>query len=100
MKLDALYNDLRADIATVAQALSINPATADGGKTGLKTMWSLLTIVSRNRAFDDTHPGFAAGHWPRLLPHDGRDYCWYYADGANDAHVSTLLRKIKMSFSS
>lgn len=100
MKLKHLFDSLRADIETVATALDINIPTADDGKTGLKTMYSLLDIISRNRAYDDEHPSFKSGLWKRMLPFDGRPYCFYYADGANDTHVATLLKAIKASFKS
>lgn len=58
-------------------------------------MFTLLSIVSQNRAYDDTHPNFASGRWPRILPHDGRDYCFYYEGDANDTHVATLLKRVK-----
>jgi hypothetical protein len=90
-----IYESVKADIKTVADTLGVNVATADGGDTGLKTMWGLLTIVSRNRAYGDEHPAFAQGVWARVLPCDGRDYCFYYANGCNDTHVATMLRNIK-----
>jgi hypothetical protein len=98
MKLQAFYESLRADIAAIAAAYGIDPATHDPGKTGLKTMNLLLTCVQRNRAYGDDHPAFASGHWRRVLPCDGRDYCFLYVGDANDTHVATLLRKIKASF--
>ncbi len=86
---------MRDDIATVAAALGVNLATAEGGKTGLLTMHSLLAIVSRNRAYTDSHPGFTSGQWKRFLPYDGRDFCFYYSEDCNDDHVATALRRIK-----
>ena len=97
MKLKHLYDSLRADILAVADASGINLKTADGGKTGLLAMHRVLNAVSVNRAYDDEHPGFKNGHWKRVLPFDGRDYCWYYEGGADDAHVATLLRAILKS---
>lgn len=98
MKLAHLYDSLRADVAVVAEAFEVDLSKHDGSKTGLATLWRIMTVISRNRAYDDAHPGFASGQWKRVLPHDGRDYCWYYAGGADDTHVATLLKKISKSF--
>lgn len=94
MKLASLLEPLAADIAAVARHHGIDPSVP-AGKTGLATMHGLLAVVSRNRAYDDNHPGFRSGGWPRILPYDGRDYCFYYVDGANDDHLATLLRAIQ-----
>jgi len=96
MKMPAdIYAKMKNDIRTVVDALGIDLATADGGKTGLKTMYLMLDFVSRNRSFDDTHPGFKDGHWNRLLPFDGREFCFYYTAGCHDTHVATALKNIK-----
>jgi hypothetical protein len=95
MKLKHLLPDFIQDARTVIRAYGIDFPNADHGKTGLKAMHAILGVVSKNRAYDDAHPGFAEGHWKRVLPFDGRDYCWLYIDGANDTHVSTMLRAAK-----
>lgn len=99
MKLAHLIESLTSDIQVVCSAYGVllSDVAKPEGKTGLKTMWKLLDIISKNRAYDDSHPGFASGAWKRVLPFDGRDYCFYYADGANDTHVQTLLRHIQKS---
>jgi hypothetical protein len=97
MKLKHLFDSLHADIVAVAAAGNVDLKNADGGKTGLKAMYAALNAVSVNRAYDDEHPGFKSGHWKRVLPFDGRDYCWYYEGGADDTHVATLLRAILKS---
>lgn len=85
-----------SDIRAVADFHHVDVSTAHGGETGLATMWGLLSQVSVNRAYDDAHPRWGvAGIAPRILPYDGRDYCFYYADGCNDTHVATALRRIK-----
>jgi hypothetical protein len=95
MKLAHLLPSIVADFRVILAAYSVDLATADHGPGGLKTMWQMLGILSRNRAYDDTHPGFASGQWKRVLPFDGREYCFYYAGGANDDHAATLLRAAK-----
>lgn len=95
MKLAHLLPSLKSDIAAVFNAFGVDPRTADGGKTGLKAMYAALDVVSRNRAYDDNHPGFQGGSWKRVLPYDGRPYCFYYEGGADDSHVITLLKRIK-----
>ncbi len=94
-----IYKSMKDDIKAVADHFKINVATADGGQTGLKTMYGLLNVVSDNRAYDDNHPGYIRGIWTRVLPYDGRDHCFYYANGCNDTHVATALRKIKQELS-
>jgi hypothetical protein len=89
------FAQLKIDIATAAKALGVNIAAADGGKTGLLTMHGLHTVVDRNRAYDDAHPGFAGGAWKRVLPFTGRDYCHLYNAGLNDSHIATALHRIK-----
>lgn len=97
MKLKHLIQPLTEDFTTICVATGtlLTDAAEPAGKTGLQTMYALLDMVSKNRAYDDSHPGFASGTWKRLLPHDGRDYCFYYADGANDTHVATLLKAVQ-----
>lgn len=56
--------------------------------------FQVLSVVSRDRAYDDSHPGFVSGRWQRVLPFDGRNYCFYYVDGAHDNHVRTLLKHV------
>jgi len=96
-KLEHLFTSLRSDILKVANFYEINILTSDAGKSGLKTMYDLLSTVCRNRVYDDHHPAFASGAWKRVLPFDGRDYCFFYENDANDTHVVTLLRRIKDS---
>ncbi len=88
---------MQADIIQVAEAHGIDVATADGGQTGLKAMWSLLHLVARDRACDNSHPANVSKVWTRVLPYDGRDYCWFYQGGCNDSHVATALQHIKLS---
>ncbi len=100
MKLAHLLPSFTADIKAVAAHFGIDVATAPGGKTGLLTMYNLLDVARKNRAYDDSHPGFVSGNWPRILPYDGSHYCdVYYADGANDTHLATLLKRIKADLS-
>ena len=80
------YLSLKSDLATVAEALKIDLRGLPVGG-----LWEILAVISRNRAYDDSHPGFARGIWHRVLPFDGRDFCWYYQLGLNDNHVQTAL---------
>ncbi len=52
-----------------------------------------------HRAYDDKHPYFANRPQARILPYDGRDFCFYYANGCNDTHVATALKRIKAELS-
>lgn len=96
MKIQAdVYARMRDDIAKIIEQKKLCITSQDHGKTGLKFMWAMLTEVSQNRAYPDTHPWFANGHWKRYLDYDGRDYCFYYAGGCSDSHVATALKSIK-----
>lgn len=92
-KLSHLLPEIVADFRAILQAY-YKPEELPAIVAGLSVpqAWYLLSIVSRNRAYDDNHPAFVANHWKRVLPFDGREYCFYYRDGANDSHVTTLLR--------
>lgn len=95
MKLQSHFASVLSDIRAIADYYKVDVSTSDGGKTGLKTMYALFDVLCKNRAYDDSHPGFATGAWKRVLPFDGRDYCFLYAGGCDDSHVATLLRKVK-----
>lgn len=98
MKLSNIKDSVKADFITILNFYDINTKekfdNQDHGK-GLKLLYALLNIVSRNRAYDDNHPFFQNGKWKRILPYDGRNYCFYYDDNTNDSHVETLLKSIK-----
>lgn len=89
MKLAHLIEPLTADMRIIASFHKVTP-------TSVAHMRQLLTQVSVNRAYDDSHPRWQQA--TRVLPYDGRDYCFYYADGANDTHVETLLKRILKGF--
>ena len=101
MKLSHIIQPLTEDLKAICAAHGMEPSelAMPAGKTGLANMYAALDIVSKNRAYDDTHPGFSSGTWKRVLPYDGRDFCFYYADGANDTHVATLLRAVQKELS-
>lgn len=98
MKLKKHFDSLRSDLIAVARFHRID-LSIPAGKTGLETLFQVLTVVNRNRAYSDEHPGFTSKTWTRILPFDGRDYCWLYEDGANDSHVHSLLKAILKSLS-
>lgn len=100
MKLAHLLDPYTSDIKAVLDHYKKDIRELDGGKTGLMAMHNLLAIARRNRAYDDTHPLFLDGTWPRILPYDGTAYCEYYENGCDDTHVATLLRKVKERLSS
>ena len=82
---------MKADISALCDKLGIKSA----GERPMSTLWALLNEVSYQRAYDDTRPDFADGRKTRLLPYDGRAYCFYYENGCNDTHVATALRQIQ-----
>lgn len=97
MRLAHLLEKYTSDFRAIIDAYGVNLKEEDHGKTGLKVMHLLLGVARRNRAYDDSHPGFASGQWKRVLPFDGSEYCEYYANGCNDSHLETLLKRIKES---
>lgn len=92
MKLKHLIDPVAADMDVI---LRVKAPGHDRGRLTSRDMYFLLDRVSIQRAYDDSHPGFKNWTWTRILPFDGRDYCFYYEGGANDDHVSTLLRHVK-----
>ena len=101
MKLQHIRKSVRDDMLTIMAhyQLSMSDPSIDHGD-GLKLMYVLLAKLCRDRAYDDTHPHYVSGEWTRILPCDGRDYCFMYldADGnktCDDTHVKTLLKAIK-----
>ncbi len=62
------------------------------GYTQNRMLWNLWSICQRNLAYDDTHPGFAQGHWDRILPQN-IDFDMY-SDNDNDEHFITALRVV------
>lgn len=86
-----MFEKLEADIVTVATSKHLLPLK----ERDVKTMWGLLHAVSFDRAYDDEHPQFALVKQTRILPHDGRSFCWFYDGGLTDAHVETALLKIR-----
>ncbi len=90
-----IYCILKHDIAAIVAANKIDLETANGGKTGLMTMYNLLYRACNDRSYNDEHPNFKSGYWKRILPYNGRDYCFYYDNDCNDSHLNTVLRKIK-----
>ena len=61
-----------------------------------RMLWDLWHSVSRCLLYDDAHPGFARGLWPRFIPHDPSFDI--YSDDANDSHILTALKKIGREF--
>jgi len=92
MKLKHLIDPVAVDMDTL---LRVKAPDLDRSELATPTLWALLHHVSVQRAYDDSHPGFQNGMWTRILPFDGRDYCFYYEGGANDDHLDTLLRHVK-----
>jgi hypothetical protein len=94
------YADLKSDIEKVADSFSANMGAEKlldyVSSRPVAAMLQMLHEVSHNRAFNDSHPHYQAGK-KRILPHDGRDFCWYYKDGMglDDTHIQTALLKIK-----
>lgn len=93
MKLAHLFEPLLADYKTVLTSFKVEQDIINDLSN--RDMYDILAVISRNRAYDDTYPAFANGSQTRILPYDGREYCWYYVGDANDTHLQTLLNKIK-----
>lgn len=95
MKMPAeQFDSLKADCATICGALGV---TLEAVKTGADA-WAVLHRVSRDRSYNDAHPGFADGHWTRHLPcicGPAENYLdRFYRHGLHDAHIKTALAAI------
>jgi hypothetical protein len=62
------------------------------GLSEKRMRWDLFWVVMRNITQDDTHPYYLNGQWTRFYPYQA-DFN-IYADGVNDDHIDTALRKI------
>ncbi len=61
-------------------------------KTVGRMLWDLWNTASDSLKYDDSHPFFVSGEWSRVCPQ--QPAFDVYANGANDAHIETALRKI------
>ena len=102
MKLSYLIADVVMDFQTILdhENVSFSDPNLDHG-AGFKILYQLLTKVSQDRAYDDSHPFYQNNTWVRILPFDGRDYCFFYNNEQdekvyNDTHVKTLLKAVKL----
>ena len=99
MKLQPIFDSVKSDFLTIMK--ESNYVMKDNPENDIKNGFYLLDILCRNRSYDDKHPAFASGHWKRVLPFDGRKYCFYYdIDNANDSHVETLIKSVMKSIRS
>lgn len=57
-----------------------------------RMLWDVWHLAHNNLQYDDSHPLFAGGHWPRIYPCDATFKM--YVDGLSDDHYGTALRKI------
>lgn len=85
------YNQLKADIAAVAEHFNIILTTYQE-KWRMAYMYKLYTAVNENRSYNDEW--FALTGNTRALPYTGRKYCHLYDEGLNDTHIKTALKKI------
>jgi len=91
LKLESLRAGLVADFKAILTAWDcLNLASSLQPGDGYK----LLRKVSTDRAYDDSHPTHQHNPKGRVLPFDGRNYCFYYVDGANDSHLASLLKAV------
>ena len=93
MKLAHLLEELESNCRKIIRHYKIDFSAQNHGKTGLMFMHLLLNRVAADLAYDDNHPRYQ--NIERVIPYDGRDFCWYYSNGANDSHLATLLGRIK-----
>lgn len=65
------------------------------GRARERMLWDVFHAAHNQLQFDDEHPHFESGVWPRLYP-----YCpgfYLYSEGVNDDHVWTAVNKIGKS---
>ena len=94
-KLEHLLPELVADFRVVLSAYCLPEDISEViAEMSIARAFEILNVVSRDHAYDDSHPAFVSGQWRRVLPFDGRKYCFYYVDDATDNHVRTLLKYV------
>ena len=92
MKLKHLIDPVAVDMDTL---LRVKAPDLDRSELTTSDMYVLMRHVSIQRAYDDSHIGFQTGIWERILPFDGRDYCFYYGAG----FVEKLKNRFHFQFS-
>jgi hypothetical protein len=96
IKLDELIDPLVEDFKVILrEGKRHNPnLVLSEDSLPMSVMWQALNVVSGNRAYGDNHPKWVVNK--RLLPYDGREYCFYYTDGTvTDVHVDSLLKAVR-----
>lgn len=85
-----MFHAVKAVVENAGGPQPIKDRYAD--KTVRRMLWDVWHAADNNLRYDDTHPGFAKGLWPRVHPqYPGFDL---YANGLNDSHIETALHKI------
>lgn len=99
----AVYDDLKSDMLSVIKLLKrdmrlsgdvLNQPLDPNDPEYLTTIYSVFSRVCQNRSYNDTHPGFAGGHWQRMLPCTGRNLYYLYDLGLNDQQIELALIQI------
>ena len=91
MKLQSIKDSVKDDIRAILKHYGVNISSIPE-ENRMIIMWDCMAELSANRAYDNNHPRWLT--LARVIPYDGRDYCFYYQDGANDDHVKTMLKQI------
>ena len=92
MKLQKLFDSVYSDCVTLLENQEFKRFILARPESHFDAI--ILDKISKDRAFDNTHPCYVGGTWKRILAYDARDYCFFYIDGANDTHVKTLQKAI------
>ena len=100
---NALYEELKADIITLAK---FHVSLGYTKRYSQSDMWKLFHSVSFDRMYDDSHPAFVNGRH-RILPFwsrngepiamRGNDHWlnrFYDEEDLNDTHIQSALNKI------
>lgn len=92
MKLQKLFDSVYSDCVTLLENKEFKDFILSRPEAHFDSI--IIDKISKDRAFDNSHPFYVNGTWKRILSHDNRDYCFFYIDGANDTHLKTLQKAV------
>lgn len=87
-----VYNAIRAVLAYHGGVAKVKATCEAKSFSPLGVMWRLFNVAADNLRYDDNHPHFQSGQWPRIVSHDPTFDM--YSNGDNDEHWNTALKKM------
>ena len=110
IKHEALLPQMKEDFAAVCKVANIDLAdianhAVKSGKWPTQAIWGIFSEICFQRDNPDDNPIWAwraerRGTIPRVLPFTVHNWSsiTFYADGGNDSHIDSLLRRVLVSF--